>query len=170
MYSTTGNECKVYLKYDRPYLVGAIRLFVPYSASSPSVSYRGFSIKGTKGTDHLTAVYTDIIELDNKVHYGWNTFRLSTPLGPFKTLLFSQGSSSNPQTSDCKFSELQSYGYATGLTVVDSSNRADLTASASLVLPDQSTFNLNGIVHYKSSVTPTITGVSPRYVSWATPT
>lgn len=102
-YYDFNSICKIYLKYDRPYLLRTIRLFVPYSVSSTSFKYSGIEILGTNDADHLTATYTTIHTLASTIINGWNTIRIDAAEA-FKTFVIRHGTQLVPQTSDCRFS------------------------------------------------------------------
>lgn len=135
-YSETGSTCQIILQFDRPYLVGAFRFFVPYSAINPSGNYSGILFQGSNSLDS-NSIFAGISSLDNSVHHGWNMVRLPEPKGPYKAVKILH---ETEQTSNCVFSELQLYGYQTGVTPVTSSNKNSLAANAILKITDEHTY------------------------------
>lgn len=166
VYFQTGDICTIYLSYDRPYYIGAIRFFVPYSVVNPSAIYNLLSFSGTLDSDHQAGTYTSISTLANNVQNGWNTIRLSSPVGPYKIIKINHGSVGTAQTSNCQFAEIDAYGYPTGLTPITDTNKDDFSTKAILSFNDQFSYQIDNMIHYKLPKTPTVTAVSPKYGSW----
>lgn len=123
------------------------------------------AIKGTPDSNHLTGTYTTIATLDATVRNGWNTIKIAMPVGPYLNIKFEQ-TNTGYQQSNCKFSEIQTYGYATTLPAITTSNIGSYSPSSFYVVSDDLTYDVTSKISYSSSGTPTINTVSPRYGSW----
>jgi len=149
-YESSSNDCFVGLDIGEGKVAQLTQVRYFPKIDTEAAKYNGAKIEGSEDGNNYDTIFT----LDENTHDGWNSwFPESTP-DSYRFFRFSGGDSS----MNCALAELEFTGYVL-------SDRAGSVSSVfceALVEINGKSENLINAVNYQSSLTPTVTAISPE--------